>query len=61
MTGAFDAKPRTKGVDPPTSATITSPVSLVVSGTYMVRALVDGAESVPIGGMGTPYPQLVLP
>jgi hypothetical protein len=57
----FDAPARVKGVDPPTSPTITIPIKDVLAGTYMVRVLVDGAESVPVGGMTSPYPQVVLP
>lgn len=57
----FNATARVPGVDPPTSATIAFPIKGVISGTYMVRVLVDGAESVPVGGMANPYPQLVLP
>jgi hypothetical protein len=53
----FEAKPR----NPPASPTITFAIANVVAGTYMVRVLVDGAESVPVGGMANPFPTLVLP
>lgn len=57
----FAVDPRVEGVDPPTSTTVKFTIKDVEAGTYMVRVLVDGAESVPAGGMNNPYPDLVLP
>lgn len=57
----FDAVPRVEGVDPPTAPTVKFKIKGVAEATYMVRVLVDGAESIPPGGIGTPYVDLVLP